>query len=334
MLRRVVAPALLLALLLAAPARADLSRQCASMSGAVRRFTADHWPNATAAQSAHYGLFLPDRLDPARQLVVLVHGLDCDRVNWGGMAQCLIGCGYQVAYFTYPSDQPIADSAALFGKKMTTLRKAMPAARVSVLAYSMGGLVSRGYIEGPDYAGGIDRLIMIGPPNNGSAWSKYRIALEMQEHYYLWRHEPEWHWTWMITDGFGEAGRDLKPGSKFLRALNGRPRRDGVKYTIIAGSQHPARRITANFFDGTAHLIPRRAASWWGFRQCKSGLAREADAIRTRAGAGDGPVHISSARLSGVDDFVVLQADHATLYLSSGNSPPAAWETVRDRLSR
>ena len=50
----------------------------------------------------------------------------------------------------------------------------------------------------------------------------------------------------MVTDGLGEAGADLEPHSDFLERLNARPRREGVKYTIIAGNQHPARRMTAN----------------------------------------------------------------------------------------
>ena len=149
-------------------------RDTRALTRAVRAYTAAAAPQATAAQAARYGLRLPERFDPSRPLVVMVHGLDCDCVNWGGMAQCLIGEGYAVAPFTYPSDQPIADSAALFGENMTALRRAFPAAEVNVLAYSMGGLVGRAYVEGPDYDGGVRRLIMVGTPNTGSGWSRVR----------------------------------------------------------------------------------------------------------------------------------------------------------------
>src|SRR5205085_1074956 len=77
-----------------------LPRDCEAISKAVRVFTAVASPRATAAQAALYGLHLPERLDDGRPLVVLVHGLDCDRLNWGGITQCLDGAGYQVAYFT------------------------------------------------------------------------------------------------------------------------------------------------------------------------------------------------------------------------------------------
>ena len=311
-----------------------LPRDCAAFTRAVRVFTAVATPEATAAQAAYYGLKLPERVYPERPIVVLVHGLDCDRVNWGGMARCLADEGYQPAYFTYPSDQPIAESAAFFKKHMLALKAAYPTTSVNVLAYSMGGLVSRAYVEGPDFAGGIERLIMVGTPNTGSGWSKLRFALELEEHYDLWRHEKDWSPSWMITDGFGEAGRDLDPGSKFLTELNARPRRDGVKYTIVCGSQHPARRVGADWLDCTASWIPQRVSNWWGFRHCKDGLQSQASKVRNKAGEGDGPVKVARSKLAGADDVVIVHADHARLYMGTDKEPPAAWDTIRDRLGR
>lgn len=332
-MRKAFVPFMVLAVLLARPAAAA-ARDCESTTRAIREWTAAAAPQATAAQAATYGLLLPQNLDINRPLVVLVHGLDCDRVNWSGMDRLLAGEGYQVACFTYPSDQPIADSAALFGKHMRALHEAFPRLAVNVLAYSMGGLVSRGYVEGDDYAGGVRRLILIGTPNAGSGWSRLRGVLELQEHYHLWRHEPKWGPTWMITDGLGEAGRDLRPGSKFLRQLNARPRRQGVKYTIVCGDQHPARRVAADWIDCTASWVPKRASDWWGVRQGREALTRQANKVRDRASDGDGPVSVSRAKLEGVDDAVIVHADHVGLYLGSGNEPPAAWDTIRDRLSR
>ena len=157
-----------------------LPRDCDAMSKALRVFAAVACPEATAAQMARYGLTLPEHVDPARPLVVLVHGLDCDQVKWTDMKALLLRDGYQVACFCYPSDQPIADSAAFFAKQMKDLRLAYPQARVDVLAHSMGGLVSRAYIEGDDYAGGVERLIMVGPPNAGSGWARLRLLLSFR----------------------------------------------------------------------------------------------------------------------------------------------------------
>ena len=310
--------------LLASPAVA-LPRDCESLTRAIRQYTAATAPQATAAQAASYGLWVPRRLDDARPLVVLVHGLDCERVNRSGMDRLLAGAGHQVAYFTYPSDQPIADSAASFGARMRALRENHPRLAVNVLAYSMGGLVSRAYVEGPDYAGGVERLILVGTPNAGSGWSRARTVLELQEHYYLWRDDPDWSPTWMITDGLGEAGRDLRPGSKFLRQVNARPRRAGVKYTIVCGDQHPARRITADWIDRMASRAPKRA---------REAIATRANKVRNESSAGDGAVKVARAKLDGVDDVVIVHTDHAGLYIASGGEPPAAWDPIRDRLGR
>ncbi|MGB7158462.1 MAG: hypothetical protein WBD40_10385, partial [Tepidisphaeraceae bacterium] len=257
---------------------------------AARVFTEVAAPKASADQKRFYGLLLPQEVDESRAMTILVHGLDCNRINWAPMASYLEGQGHQVAYFTYPSDQPLADSAAMLRDRVNGLREVFPNLLINVLTHSMGALVAREFIEGPDYTGGIERLIMIAPPNHGSKWASLRWALEVQEHYYLWRDEPTWHPTWAITDGLGEAGRDLKAKSPFIKQLNDRPRREGVRYTIIAGNQHPAARMSASAVDGTARIIPRGARHWWGFRQTYRGLRHAAEDLRDAEASSDGPV--------------------------------------------
>jgi pimeloyl-ACP methyl ester carboxylesterase len=305
-----------------------------SLKRAARVLTAIAAPNATAAQAARWGLTFPRRLDPSRRLVVLVHGLDCGVGNLMPLGGLLQADGYQLAYFDYPDDQHVADSTALFTRQMTALRAAYPRLPVDIVAHSMGGLIARAYIEGDDYAGGVDHFVMLATPNRGSDWSKCRLGLELQEHYYQWRYNPDWHWTWMITDGLGEAGADLKPGSPFLAQLNAHPRRDGVKYTIVAGNQHPASRVTSNVLEKSSNLIRGRAANWWGVRQTKAALERGAERMAEKTGDRDGPVKVSRAKLHGVDDFVVLPVDHATIFCAVNGNPPAAYEVVKDRLTR
>ncbi|HLL91200.1 MAG TPA: alpha/beta fold hydrolase [Tepidisphaeraceae bacterium] len=313
-----------------------LPRSVDEGKAAVRDFTAHAAPDATAAQNRFYGLRLPRRVDPAKPLVVLVHGLDSDRANWVAMTQLLTSAGHQPALFTYPSDQPIVDSAAYLGQNLAALRATFPATPVHVIAHSMGGLVARAFVEGDDYAANtIDRLILIGPPNHGSKWAKFRLILEAEEHYHLWRHEPSWWPSWMITDGLGEAGRDLKPKSKFLAALNARQRREGVRYTIIAGDRHEGWRVTGDLLAATGDkLVPDKVEHKWGFRHLGRGVDRWTDKLRDKKSKADGPVTVKSARLDGVDDFVVLHADHDELYLSVRGEVPAAWDVVRDRLAR
>jgi hypothetical protein len=171
---------------------------------------------------------------------------------------------------------------------------------------------------------------MLGTPNACSTWARWRWALGVQEQYHLWRSDPNWSVTWVITDGLGEAGRELMPDSKFLKTLNARPRRADVRYTIVAGNQCPTTHIGANWFACTSSWIPQRASHWWGIRQCKLKLDQKADELRHSTGDADGPVTLKSAALTDVSDFVIVPADHMSL---ACGSPPGAWGVVRDRLS-
>ncbi|MDB5290000.1 MAG: lysophospholipase [Phycisphaerales bacterium] len=310
-----------------------LPARCDDAKRAVRTFTAEIAPEATARQARRWGLFVPAHVDPNRPLVVLIHGLDSGRDCMRPLGDMLEQAGYQVAYFCYPDDGPIDDSAKLFAQRMSGLRAAEGKMKIDIVAHSMGGLLARDYIEGQRYQGGVDRLILIGAPNYGSKWAKYSWALAAQEQYHQWRTDADWSWTWAITNGLGEAGRDLKPNSEFLKHLNTLPRREGVRYTIIAGNQHPASRIGAKMAASAAHWVPNRASKWWGFRHYQGGMERYADRLRHRTGATDGPVSVESAKLQGVSDFVTVAADHSTLIYSDNGKPPGALEVIKKRLA-
>lgn len=312
--------------------RKKLPKDCDAALRAVRVFTAAEYADATAVQRKEFGLHLPPEVDPAKPLVVLIHGVDSDRQGWAAMAGLIEGTGRQVAYFNYPGDGPIAESGDLLAKHLTDLHKTYPTLKIDLVCHSMGGLVARYYVEGPAYAGGVDRLFLCGTPNRGSDWARWRLVLEAQEHYHLWRTDPNWSPTWMITDGLGEAGDDLKPKSKFLKRLNAQPRRDGVRYTIIAGDQSAVRSTCADWWDWTARtFVPDLAGGWKGVAcgQAKGWIHRRAEAERAKVTDGDGPVKVKNTKLDGVTDFVVVHADH--LGLCFGDAP-AAWDVIRDRL--
>lgn len=307
---------------------------CDAMRRMTRIIAAERAPVATAAQARRWGLSFPERVNPNKPLVVLVHGLDADLNDCVPLGLLLKREGYQIAYFSYPGDQPVRDSGALCARSFRELRERFPKLRVSFVCHSMGGLVVRDYVEGPDYAGGIDRLIMVGTPNGGSSWAHLRTALSVQEHYYL-RADPDWNWTWLITEGMGEAGDDILPGSEFLKDLNARPRRPGVKYTIVAGNKSGVDAVEANVFDSVSHIIPARTRTWWLFGHCYRGLQSAANHYRNKTSDGDGPVPLKSAKLEGVDDFVVLPADHRMLFLpDDAAAPPAAWAVIHERLKK
>lgn len=276
------------------------------------------------------GLILPNALDARQPLVVLIHGLDSGPAYWCDLAPLLEASGHRVARFNYPNDQPLDESAALLADELASLRRQHPRLKFDLVGHSMGALIARAYIEGDHYQGGVRRLIMLAPPNQGSCYARFSQPAELAEHVQLWSSDPAWRWTWLVSDGLGEARRDLSPGSPFLDDLNARPRRPGVRYTIVAGNRSCGWRYTAGAM---------RLASCWlpDVRYCRTAQEAIADwavKVEGRTGSSDGLVRLASTRLPGVDDYVILPADHTTLTCSRGGRPPVAWKVIEERLKK
>jgi len=297
----------------------------------VRNYCRHKVEKAEADQEKTWGLFLPADVDAKRPLVVCIHGLDSTSGVFGNLTPRLEKEGYQVAYFSYPSDGPIQGAADRLADELDALRESFPGMRVDLIGHSMGGLVARAYIEGDRYAVPVEHFIAIAPPNHGSPWTRERFLLEANEQYWLWRSNPEWSPIWMFTDGHGEAADDLKPDSEFLKKLNAGPRRAGVRYTIVLGDHHVLNRFYANGLAAMESCTPR--PKWWGMRHMMACMAATERRLLEAVSDTDGVVPMESARLEGVEDVVKLHGDHNTLVMGSRGGEPVAWGVVRKRLA-
>ncbi|MGH7137602.1 MAG: esterase/lipase family protein [Pirellulales bacterium] len=307
---------------------------CAASCGATTRrwlrTTADWWsPDARQKAAARCGLRLPKGLKEDGHLVVLIHGLDSDSDYWQDLVPLFEAEGFAVAPLVYPNDQPVKESARLLAGEMAALAARHPRLKTNIVAHSMGGILARAYLEGDDYAGNVERLLLLAPPNHGSCYSRFSVCCDAVEHFRLWRSEPEWSWTWMIADGLGEARHDIAPGSRFLADLNARGRRQGVRYTIVAGNRSCGWRYAGNVVRWSTVCMPDTR---WGTHFSGKLHAWAAD-LESRESTSDGLVTIDSALLPGVDDLVILPADHTTLACSRNGQPPVAWPIIRDRLA-
>jgi len=290
-------------------------------------------------------VFLPRPEGADRPIVILVHGLDDPGWMWRDVIAALRKQGFDVGRMQYPNDGPIADGADLFALGLLELRRG-GVDRINVVAHSMGGLVTRDVLTRRVYyagdAGGgdrfpaIERFIMCGPPNHGSEIARLRAVSEIKEHVTR-AFSGAGDWLGGLSDGNGEAAVDLLPGSVFLERLNRRPLATGVRYTIIAGRMSPVAEddleaLSRNVRKTARSLnAPRWMRAWIGVadRQTKDLLTQ---AVR---GLGDGCVSIDSARLRGVDDFVLVEADHVGMIvrvIRKGPEPPAAIPIIIDRL--
>ena len=238
---------------------------------------------------------------PNRGAVVLVHGLDDPGKVWQDLRPALVQEGYDVWQFEYPNDQPLAESAVMLFQELQTLR-AEHIAHISIVAHSMGGLISRelltsttlGYLQSAEQqeVPRVDLFIMVGTPNHGSHMVQLRFFSEVRDHLARLL-KGQTGWLNFIFDGAGEAKIDLLPNSTFLNELNRRPNPEEIEQLIIAGITSP---WNQQELDG---LLENYAEKVSGFKRA------DLDTIKSLLdsmtdGLGAGLVSVESTRLPGI----------------------------------
>lgn len=302
-----------------------------------RQKVSKKYSQASKNAKATYGLFVmksPTESHPVvRQMmppkvVVLIHGLDEPGELWKDLVPALLESNYTVCEFRYPNDQPIRDSARFLYEQLNHLRF-LHAHKVVLIGHSMGGLVAREMISSSeiDYAYWQSELvvppakglIMLGTPNHGSIWARFRIFAELRDQWSRFI-SGEGHLLNAILDGAGEAGIDLIPDSYFLTELNARKHPDWLHTTIVAGSASPFTReeITALMGEWREKL-PENTHS------LLDSLSAQLIALST--GLGDGVVSAASTQMPGIEDYVAVPGNHLTMICNtgeqSGRTPPA-----------
>ena len=243
-----------------------------------------------------------DTLPPGTsRAVMLVHGLDDPGWLWRDMAPALWGQGHVVLRFEYPNDQAISDSTDMLAMELAMLHR-KGVRHVDIVAHSMGGLVCRDVLTRRAYyhsdgAGG-DRLPRIG-----------RLIM-------------------IGTPNHGAPIARLRGVSEFGELVSRWISGQGKWFDALADGAGEAgrdllpdseflRRLSGN--DGSV-----------GFNAASRALQAMVN------GLGDGLVSTQSARLEGVDDFVIVRADHIRLIVNvfPSNDVPPAMPIVLKRLEK
>lgn len=299
----------------------------------MRKAILEKYPDTVKSLQAHFGLkpFRPSQTTEARRAskstVVLVHGLDDPGIIWMNLAPTLESNGFDVWILTYPNDQPADDSARFFREQLEASELAQIDS-ISVVAHSMGGLVTREMLTDPGLAYRqkahrgelplIAQLIMVGTPNHGSELARLRAFTEFRDQL-VNLIKQDYHWLIGLMDGAGEAGIDLLPGSEFLQRLNSRPHPANVRMLVIAGVMSPKDKqeilAMARRLEQKLPAAARNAT-----RMLTDGWIAMAEQI------GDGLVAVDSARLDGVP-LKTVTGTHFTmirnLAADSQRIPPA-----------
>ncbi|MEE9352407.1 MAG: caspase family protein, partial [Thiotrichaceae bacterium] len=119
-------------------------------------------------------------VEKADKVLVFIHGIIGETKSMAGAVNFLLedeSSIYEkyglVLCFDYENlNTPIEETAKLFKEKLAQVGLAKGHQKqLHVVAHSMGGLVSRWMIEQEDGNAFVNKLIMLGTPNNGSPWA-------------------------------------------------------------------------------------------------------------------------------------------------------------------
>jgi len=298
----------------------------AALLASQRRFTAQLrgalLPRSSSDATRRYGLSLDkgwNRAAAGKNLVVFIHGLNSSPEHGKNLLAAARKEGFPCGSFRYPNDQPITDSARLLAGELTALAERCPDRSVSLVTHSMGGLVARAVIEDPRLdPGNVQRLIMVSPPNHGSALARFGFGLDLVEHVTdSVRQKSIRAMYTLIEDGLSEAAVDLAPGSQFLRKLNGGRRNPAVQYSIFLGNKAPMNNAELALLRGSVAEAGERNRWVRLFGDRVTRWLEDLDEVVD--GKGDGAVALERGRLEGVEDTVVLGFGHTEALRDPGD---------------
>ncbi len=115
-----------------------------------------------------------------RRTVVLVHGYLLNRGPLAPLAAWLRLAGHDVISFDYRSSDGVERNARALGE---FLRTRVRGGRIDLVGHSLGGLVSRAYLQLLGGARRVDRCITLGTPHAGTYaayWLDSRVARELR----------------------------------------------------------------------------------------------------------------------------------------------------------
>jgi pimeloyl-ACP methyl ester carboxylesterase len=264
-----------------------------------------------------YGMHARDSYrpnDPGRPTICLVHGMNSSSRGFVHMIEPLEEAGYGVVLFDYPFNHPLEESCARFRRDLRSFRRVHGETRPwAIVAHSMGALVARAYVEDPaEPAGQVSTLILIAPVSQGSSLARAQALRQWLQGLQSVAGKAPADPLAYLGDGAGDAAIDILPGSAFLTALNGRPRRAGVAYHILAGDSGFMPLAARRRIEAQVQAMRQQGGLLAGLsRVIAHDLPAQLDELCD--GTGDGCVTIERTRLDGVTDHVTVHANHAEL---------------------
>ncbi|MCU0449620.1 MAG: caspase family protein [Bernardetiaceae bacterium] len=211
----------------------------------------------------------------ARSILVYVHGIIGDTKDMAKSIR-LLGPEWEQKYdlvltFDYENlNTTIDQNAKLLAQRLADVGLGPGHGKtLHVLAHSMGGLVSRFFIEKLGGHQVVSHLVMLGTPNAGSPianvkeWASLAVsALLSKVSLGAWGLAPAvWLWNKAMQEA-GVALAQLKPGSDFLTGLNTGAPDPGIPYTVVAGNTRKIPQATLNALYAKLKNVTDEGLRW------------------------------------------------------------------------
>ena len=191
----------------------------------------------------------------AKKILLYIHGIIGDTQLMAGSGQRIMleingekkllgdACDLVLTFDYENLHTTIEENARLLGEKLKAVGLAPNHQKqLEIVAHSMGGLVSRWFIEKEGGEKVVSRLVMAGTPNAGSPWATIQdwalTALTLSLNQVASVFQPAVMVAKLLEfiESNDNSLDQMKPNSEFLREL-GRDSKSSVPYTIIAGDR-------------------------------------------------------------------------------------------------
>lgn len=169
------------------------------------------------------GVYLAAPVDPDKEVVLFIHGIDASPRDWAEVASRLDGSRQQAWFAYYPSGDAVAKSGDRIAAAVLQLMREHGLTRLQVLAHSMGGLVAWRVVQRLKPQVDIEQFVTVATPWNGHWGARFGVLFS--------RHPAD---SW----------RDLVPDGPALKAIWADSL--GVPYTLVFTVRDDSGRATSD----------------------------------------------------------------------------------------
>ena len=134
------------------------------------------WKPYTFLKEVGYGLYLLDEWDNSKIPLILTHGINSSPHMWESFMEYIDSKKYQIMLYHYPSSSPLSLSSYYLSEALVDISNRNKN-KISFVAHSMGGLVTRGAIQmlTPQVHKNIDLFFTISTPWGGNAAAQFAV---------------------------------------------------------------------------------------------------------------------------------------------------------------